>query len=138
MIQYTKKGNRVKKIIHKIIIENLKHKTIIGILPKERKRKQKVLISAEIVISQNSTLENKVLKNGDINKTINYGEICEKIISILDSEKYKLLEEATEDICNKLMNEYSKIEKIDITIKKPNAPIKEKTEFVGVKFEKYK
>lgn len=107
----------------KIHIQNLEFDTIIGILPLERTTPQKVLIDCAIEY----LYEEK--------KFLDYAQICILIQTLLQSNKYFLIEDALEDICKNIYQEYSQIKTIKLKIIKPQ--ILENAD-VGVEiFKKY-
>ena len=55
-----------------------------------------------------------------------------KMKEIFTKKSYNLLEKCAEVLCDSLLNEYKEIEKIKLTLKKPEAPIKEDFEYVGI------
>ena len=91
-----------------IHISELKLSTIIGILDFERVTPQDVLIDATI---------DYCYKNNDF---INYAEIITLIEKQLMENKYELLEDALNEITNKLLEKYAPIKKINLKITKPN------------------
>lgn len=98
----------------KIIIKNLLFKTKIGIYRHEEK-KQPLMCDVELFTNLNS----KKIKD-DINKTIDYDFVVERIRKIINSNKFKLIESLAEFIANDLLKELP-INKIKVHIKKPEA-----------------
>ena len=90
----------------KIFIENLKVDAIIGILPNERVNPQKIEISFEAFY---------IYKDKNF---IDYSLIREVIIENLLSKKYFLLEDAIEDLTQKIENKYPLLSNIKFKIKK--------------------
>lgn len=88
-----------------LIIENLKLHTIIGILESERINKQEIEIKAKISYNLESNF-------------LDYVEIKNKIVSLLQDKKFELLETALESIVSMLKNDYLNITKISLSIKK--------------------
>jgi len=92
-----------------IHIEELSFDTIIGILDFERTTPQKVIIDATIDYSY---------KKED--KFINYAELISLIEKEMQQKKYLLLEEALNELTNKIVSLYPQIEKFNLKITKPN------------------
>lgn len=91
---------------YKILIENLEFKAIIGILPEEREKTQKVLVNAEI------EYEGK-------NNYIDYAEVCDLIEKLMIERKFLLIEDAMEAIEAKLLEKYPQMKSLELHIKKP-------------------
>jgi 7,8-dihydroneopterin aldolase/epimerase/oxygenase len=97
----------MRQKLYKIFIENLEFETIVGILPNEREQKQKVCINCEIEY---------IFKKENF---IDYAKIATLISSLMKKNQYLLLEEALEDLCCSITNEYPHIKTLKIKIIKP-------------------
>ncbi len=91
----------------KITIENLTFKCIIGILPFERKNKQKISINISFKYD---------FKKHDF---IDYSQIVSFVETTMKEKKFKLIEDAIVFLKKQLMSKYP-IKKLKITIKKPD------------------
>ena len=91
-----------------ILIEDLKFKTIIGILEFERVKPQDVIV--DIAINYNYK------KNG----FIDYAKVVKIIKSTIKKQKFLLLEDAIEFLSKKLHKKFNNIEKLTIKITKPS------------------
>jgi len=90
----------------KILIENLEFEAIIGILPNEREKTQKVSVKCEI------EYENK--KN-----YIDYAKVCEIIEKLMVERKFLLIEDALEEIEETLKREFPQMKSLKLKIQKP-------------------
>ncbi len=90
-----------------IHIEDLKFKSIIGILDFERVTPQDVII-------------NLVIKYNYQNNFINYADIVEIVKKTMIKSEFFLIEDALENINLKLIKEYKAIKSIDLKITKPS------------------
>lgn len=70
-------------------------------------------------------------KTDNINDVINYSQVIKVIKSTFQNQKYNLIEKTAYMVSEALFKEFDKINSTDITIKKPNAPIKDKVEYVA-------
>ena len=93
--------------MYTIYIEDLKVEAIIGILPKERKKTQEIIVDCEIVY---------VKKLDDF---INYAEVVSLIESMLADRKYGLIEDALEEIIDTLAKKFNQIKSIKLKLVKP-------------------
>ena len=97
-----------------ININKLEIDAIIGVHSYERTKKQKLFINLEILINRETGLEDK------IRTTLDYDELCQKIIETTEKSQYQLIETLAEhllgDICKSKM-----IQKVTIEVIKPQA-----------------
>jgi dihydroneopterin aldolase len=89
----------------KIIIEDLKIFAIIGILPYEREKPQKIIINMQI-------------KYDYQNKLLDYTKIIKKTKEEIKNKKFKLLETLVLNVTATLKKEFPQIEEIFIKVKK--------------------
>ncbi|MCE3047144.1 dihydroneopterin aldolase [Helicobacter kayseriensis] len=90
-----------------LLIEQLELEIIIGILPIEREKAQKIIIDAELEYDYQG-------------EYLNYVEIVELFSFELEQNQYGLLEEALQDLSHKLKQKFSQLKKISLSIKKPH------------------
>lgn len=101
---------RKKLHSYEVNISNLTFNTIIGILPFERVKKQKVIIDI--------TYRYKFNKNSK--EFIDYSEISVLVKNIMNKKKYKLIEDGILDISKKILKRYKKMLSFNIKITKPD------------------
>ncbi|MFA7230766.1 MAG: dihydroneopterin aldolase [Victivallaceae bacterium] len=99
----------------KIIIRDLKTKSIIGTRPEERTKKQTLKFNIELDIDLKT-----VGVSDDLNDTVNYQEIEQKIKKMAEKSEFFLIEKMAEEAA-KICLQYDKIVKAAITIDKPSA-----------------
>lgn len=58
----------------------------------------------------------------DLNQTINYVDIFERIRQIVEGQPYKLLETLTERIASVLLDDYTTINEVEVKVTKPHPP----------------
>ncbi len=106
-----------------------------GIYNHEKQKDQEFLVDIHINISDFS--------GDDINKTLNYEEIVDLVIKIVNTESYDLIETLAKHISEQIVFEYAKIEatlqEIKVTVYKPDTILKDMTEGISVSyFEEFK
>lgn len=114
----------------RIIIKDLKIECIVGIRKRERKKKQKVYVTANIY-----TDTIKAAKSKNVRNAVNYSAIIKKIKNSVIKNKYLLLETMAEDIAKLILknkNAYS----VKVLIKKPKAI--EKGKYIAVEVSRSK
>lgn len=102
----------------KIIISDLEIFAYHGVLPAEKKNGQTFIVTAELYVNLHDAG-----KTDDLNKTINYAQVCEDIRMVMLEKKYNLIEAAAENIAQTILKKYKAIDKVRILLKKPGAPI---------------
>lgn len=85
----------------KILIKGLKINAIIGILQHEREYEQPL----ELDITMQHNLHECAI-SGDLNKSINYAEVCKRVTAFVIDRKAELLETLAEDICRLILSEF--------------------------------
>ncbi len=98
-----------------IRITDLKLKAIIGIYDWERKLKQDVIINLELTFNSS-----KAAKSDNIKDTVDYKSLKKRIIALVESSKFFLLEKLVEQVLNLIMED-PKILKATVRIDKPKA-----------------
>lgn len=115
----------------KILIKDLELFAHHGVLKEEKILGQKFLLSLELELD---------LKNAgttdDLDKTVNYAEICEKVEAEFKKEKYDLIETAAEKIAEYILTNHPIIKSVKLTLKKPWAPILKSINYVSVQIER--
>lgn len=115
----------------KILIKDLELFAYHGVLKEEKKLGQKFLLSLELDLN----LRNAGTSD-DLNKTVNYAELCEKVEAEFKKEKYDLIETAAEKISEYILINYPTIKSVKLTLKKPWAPILKPLNYVAVQIER--
>ena len=115
----------------KIKINNLEIFCNHGVFPEENVLGQKFLVSAVLYTDTRSAG-----LSDDLTKSINYGEICHFIEKFMKDHTFKLIETVAERLAKALLTETKNLEKIELEIKKPWAPIALPIENVSVNIER--
>lgn len=101
-----------------------------GYLPEEKRVGQSFIIDASLFLSlQRSGLTD------NLKHTVNYASIYKDIEKVMKGPSLNLIEHLAETICFKILEGYPLIKKIQISIRKPEAPLPCPTdsfEYVGV------
>ena len=109
----------------KIKINKIKLFGYHGLYEIEKKKGQEFMISAEI------GLMNKNNYRDDIENTVDYTNIIDKIKNVFNANRYSLIETLSIDISNKIMEDQA-IKSVIISIKKTSPPIDVDLESVEV------
>ncbi len=99
----------------KIFLNDLKIDTIIGIYDWERQTQQTLSFDLEMDWDIKPAAE-----SDDINKTLDYGAVAQRIVAFVKASEYLLIETLAEDLCTMLLKEFA-IPRIKLTLSKPVA-----------------
>ena len=101
----------------KIRLKNIQLFGCHGISDKEKNNEQKFDIDVEVSIDLKGDI-----RADDINKTIDYSSIYDKVEGVFYEKKYNLIETLANQIASCLISNFS-IEYCKVIVRKPDAPI---------------
>lgn len=78
----------------------------------------------------------KAMKTDDLRDTINYGDVFKTVKTIVEGPSVNLLEHLAQKILQEIFEKFSMVEKIELTIHKPQAPIRGNFSDVCVQIER--
>ena len=110
-----------------IVIKNLELFCFHGVFPEEKEKGQLFIVSLKLFLNLQPAGN-----EDDLTKTINYADVCEKTHEFMTNNIFDLLETAAEKLALLLLTEYPLMDKINVEIKKPDAPINLPFEYVAV------
>lgn len=99
----------------KIIIRNLRLQTIIGVYPEERTRKQDVVINLTIFCDHS-----RAALSDDLNDAIDYKSLTDRVCEAVEASSFMLIEKLAGHVAG-ICLEHPAVEKVDVTIDKPDA-----------------
>ena len=102
-----------------------------GVYPEENKLGQKFLVSLVLY-----TDTRKAGLNDELENSINYGDVSQYVRQFFEENTFKLIERVAEKLAEGLLLRYSLLEKVDVKIEKPWAPIAIPVESVGVEISR--
>ncbi len=111
----------------KMTIRGLKIFAYHGVNPEEKENGQVFIIDLDYYLD----LEN-ACKSDDLNETVSYSKVVKTIRGVFTAGSCDLIERAAQIICDALFEEYERIKKIKITLKKPDAPVSADFEYMAV------
>ncbi|MBZ4688393.1 MAG: 7,8-dihydroneopterin aldolase/epimerase/oxygenase [Clostridia bacterium] len=114
----------------KIIMCGMEFTGYHGVFEEEQIRGQKFIVDIEIY-----TNTKEAGQDDNLEKTINYGELYEKIRDIVENERYNLLEALAEKLA-KVVLEQNRVHEVMVRIKKPQAPIAGKFDYMAVEISR--
>ncbi len=109
-----------------ILIENYEVTTCHGVNPEEKVEPQRFLISAKLSLDVSTAA-----KTDDIDKTVSYSAVCKLIKAFFLQESRNLLEYLALNTAKLILKKYP-VCAVEVTVKKPDAPMKGVFDWVGV------
>lgn len=109
-----------------IKIENLKVFAFHGVYSSEKDKGQNFYV--------NATLYTDFKEVGDeIEKSTDYGEVCNIIKETMTFRNYDLIETVAEKVANAILVNFPRIDSVDVEIRKPQAPVPMEFDSISVK-----
>lgn len=114
-----------------IIIENLEIFGYHGVFEEEAFLGQKFIVNARLYLDTRQAGQ-----TDDLTQSLDYGEVCQFIKKLVETERYMLIEKIAEEIASGLLLTYDLLQKVEITVKKPWAPVRVHLDTVAVRIER--
>lgn len=114
-----------------IYIKGLKIFAYHGVNPEETENGQEFELDIVMYADLSSARLSDALED-----TINYAAARKVINAAMTDKPYKLIERAAEEVATRLLNGFDKLLKVEVTLKKPNAPMSGVFDYVAVKITK--
>ena len=102
----------------KILITGISANGFHGVLPEERSAGQVFVVDCELQLNLTAAI-----KSDELSKTINYAEVSLLIREIIEGPALNLIETLAGKIADVIIKRYRKVQKVIITVHKPQAPI---------------
>jgi dihydroneopterin aldolase len=97
-----------------VFIQGLELQSLIGVYDFERHAKQLVVVDLEV-----STDLSKARESDDVNDTVDYGAIAQRLETIANESSFHLLEALADKMVKAILNEFS-VEQLKLTMHKPD------------------
>lgn len=111
----------------KILIKGLKLFAYHGVNPEEKENGQDFIFDIELYVNMN-----KACHSDNVEDTVSYAKVAKTVRRVFTAQKYDLLERCAEVTAQAILDEYSEVLRVDLTLKKPQAPVKAEFEYMGV------
>lgn len=115
----------------KIIICDYEVLACHGVNPEEKTNAQRFLISAEIFSDFS-----RACVSDNVEDTISYSAVCKLIKAYVKDNCFNLLEKLADSLAREILRSFDSVEKLIVTVKKPDAPMKGIFDYVGVRIER--
>lgn len=110
-----------------IEIKNLEVYANHGVLAEEKKLGQKFYIDAKLYVDVLNAAA-----SDDVENSVNYAEVTEVIQKVFKGKSTNLIETAAQSLAGILLARFTKIDRIDMTVKKPSAPVDAHFDYMSV------
>lgn len=110
-----------------IEIKNLEIYANHGVLTEEKKLGQKFYIDAKLYVDVLGAATTDNVEN-----SVNYAEVTEVIKKVFKSKSANLIETAAQSLAGILLAKFTNIDKIELTVKKPSAPVDAHFDYMAV------
>lgn len=124
-------SEEVQIIMEQIRIKNLKIFAHHGVYEQEKVQGQNFCVSAVLY-----TDTEKAEKSDNIEDAVDYGAVCLFIDEYIRENRFNLLEAVAGHLAKELLFQFPQIQKVELEIEKPDAPIPLRFDSVSVKTEK--
>lgn len=110
-----------------IKIKGLKLFAYHGVNPEEKEDGQNFVFDIDLYVNIN-----KACASDDVNDTVSYAKVIKTVRRVFTETKYDLLEKCAQVVSDAIFEEYPDVQKVEIILKKPEAPMKADFEYVAV------
>ncbi len=110
-----------------IFIEGLQTQAIIGIYDWERENRQPLIFDIDMQVPTIT----QAAESDNIDDTVNYKQVSDEVIKLVEESRYELLESLCEAICQYIFKHHNAVQTIYLKVSKPMAVAETKT--VGLK-----
>lgn len=115
----------------KIIMDDMIFYGYHGVMEEENRLGQKFHVDANLYLDLRQAGE-----TDDLNYTVSYAEVYMIIENIMLKERFDLLEALAHRICDEILDSFERVENVELTIKKPNAPVPGNFNFFAVQVKR--
>lgn len=114
-----------------IFIQGLKTQAIIGIYDWERENRQPLIFDIDMDLPTF-----KAANSDDINDTVDYKQVSDEVIELVEESRFELLESLCEAICQHILTNHLAVQTLRLQVSKPMAVAE--TETVGLRITRYR
>ena len=115
----------------KIILRDVEIYGCHGVAPEEKVNAQPFVIDIEM-----ETDLTEPGRTDNLEDTVSYSAVNKLITQIVQGTSFNLVERLAEELCSAILENYGKIGKVKLCVKKPQAPMKGTFKWVGVEIER--
>lgn len=110
-----------------IIIKGLEVFAYHGVNPEEKRDGQRFVLDITLTADLS-----RAEYSDDLNDTVNYAAVRKTVTRLMCDNTFDLIERAAACVADGIMAEHERVQGVDIMLKKPDAPMSAKFEYVAV------
>lgn len=114
-------------IMDKILIKGLNLFAYHGVNPEEKENGQNFILDIELSVNMN-----RAFQTDNVEDTVSYAKVVKTVRRVFTAEKYDLIERCAYVVCNAILEEYPDVFTVELTLKKPQAPVSAEFDYMGV------
>lgn len=111
----------------RVLLNGMKFFGYHGALPQETTLGQKFIIDLELYLSLK-----EAGSGDDLTKGVSYADVYSLVKKIVEGKPFKLIEALGDNITSEIFKEFSLVNRVVVTIKKPEAPVPGIFDYMGV------
>mgnify|MGYP002624076647 CR=1 FL=1 len=115
----------------KITIKSLTLYAYHGVNPEEKENGQKFILDVTYYLDLSAACQ-----SDNLDDTVSYAQVVKIIRKVFCEQSYDLIERAAQVVCDALFEAFDKIEKIEITLQKPDAPVRAEFDYMAVTLQR--
>lgn len=115
----------------KITIKNLKLFAYHGVNPEEKENGQNFYLDIDYYVNIANAC-----KNDNLDDTVSYAKVVKVVRKAFTDEKYDLIERASQVVADAILDNFDQIFKVEITLKKPEAPVSAEFDYMAVTIQR--
>ena len=103
--------------LDRVVVRGLRGYGRHGVLESERRLGQTFLVDVSVELDTR-----QAARSDDVHDTVDYGEMAQSVLSIVEGEPVALLETLAQRICDAVLH-HERVHAVDVTVHKPSAPV---------------
>ncbi len=117
--------------MEKIHIKGLEIYAYHGVFPEEKKKGQTFVLD----ITMELDCAHACLTD-ELADTVSYADVCDTVEQTMLSKKCNLIEHAAQRVCDAILENYPTVQAVEILLKKPEAPVRQKISCAAVELRR--
>ena len=110
-------ATRAARRLDRVTVHGLRGRGHHGVFEREREKGQTFLVDVTLGIDTR-----RAAASDDLDDTVHYGEIAERIVALIEGEPVNLIETLASRMADACLA-YPLVEEVEVTVHKPDAPI---------------
>lgn len=111
----------------KITIKGLKLFAYHGVNPEEKRDGQNFILDIDYYVNIQNACQ-----NDNLDDTVSYAKVVKLARKVFCEQKFDLIERASQVVADAILDEFEQIFKVEITLKKPEAPVSADFDYMAV------